>query len=132
MHRAEGPGQHPARRAIRKDSFAICQWPYGQRDPIERFFNRINQFRGLVTRYDRSPDNFLAALTLIVVSIWISAICARSLDDTGRRLRRRGSARAVALPDGGAVFRPFGPTGKAVRLGDVENAPQTVGVRRAA
>ncbi|PIY73590.1 MAG: IS5/IS1182 family transposase, partial [Rhodobacterales bacterium CG_4_10_14_0_8_um_filter_70_9] len=27
---------------------------------IERFFNRINNFRSLATRHDRSPDNFHA------------------------------------------------------------------------
>jgi transposase len=61
-------------RVIRKDAFAFSAWVYRQRNLIERFFNRIKQFRGLATRYDRSPDNFLAALKLVAVRIWLARI----------------------------------------------------------
>lgn len=61
-------------RVIRKDAFAFSAWVYRQRNLIERFFNRIKQFRGLATRYDRSPDNFLAALKLVAVRIWLAGI----------------------------------------------------------
>ena len=47
-------------RSIRKGSFAFSSWVYRQRNLDERFFNRIKQFRGLATRYDRQPENFLA------------------------------------------------------------------------
>jgi transposase len=47
---------------------------YRQRNLIERFFNRIKQFRGLATRYDRRPENFLAALQLAAIRIWLAAI----------------------------------------------------------
>ena len=40
---------------------------------VERFFNRIKQFRGIATRYDKDPANFLAAIKLICVRIWCSA-----------------------------------------------------------
>ena len=30
--------------------------------------------RGLATRYDRRPDNFLAALKLAAVRIWINTL----------------------------------------------------------
>lgn len=30
--------------------------------------------RGLASRYDRHPDNFLAALKLAAVRIWINAL----------------------------------------------------------
>jgi transposase len=40
-------------RSIRKGSFAFASWVYRQRNLVERFFNRIKQFRGLATRYDR-------------------------------------------------------------------------------
>ncbi|MGJ3262131.1 MAG: IS5/IS1182 family transposase, partial [Salinarimonas sp.] len=33
----------------------------------------IKHFRGLATRYDRSPDNFLAALKLAAIRIWLAA-----------------------------------------------------------
>ncbi len=51
-------------RVIRKRTFPFSPWLYPQRNQIERFFNRIKQMRGLATRYDRRPDNFLAALKL--------------------------------------------------------------------
>jgi transposase len=37
---------------------------------VERFFNPIKQFRGIATRYDKDPANFLAALKLIAARIW--------------------------------------------------------------
>ena len=49
-------------RVIRKQAFSFSPWVYRQRNLVERFFNRIKQFRGLATRYDRRPDNYLAAL----------------------------------------------------------------------
>ena len=61
-------------RSIRKGSFAFSTWVYRQRNLVERFFNRIKQFRGLATRYDRRPDNYLAALKLAAVRIWLAAI----------------------------------------------------------
>ena len=48
-------------RVIRKDSFAFSGWVYRQRNCVKRFCNRIKHFRGLATRYDRNPENFLAA-----------------------------------------------------------------------
>ncbi|MFG1316903.1 IS5 family transposase, partial [Xanthobacter autotrophicus] len=48
-------------RTIRKRTFAFSPWLYRQRNLVERFFNRIKQMRGLASRYDRRPDNFLAA-----------------------------------------------------------------------
>lgn len=60
-------------RVVRKRTFALSPWLYGQTNQIERFLNHINQMRGLATRYDRRPDNFLAALKLAAVRIWINA-----------------------------------------------------------
>jgi transposase len=61
-------------RSIRKGSFAFSSWVYRQRNLVERFFNRIKQFRGLATRYDRHPGNYLAALKLAAVRIWLATI----------------------------------------------------------
>jgi transposase len=60
-------------RVIRKGSFPFSSWVYRQRNLVERFFNRIKHFRGLATRYDRSPDNFLAALKLAAIRIWLAS-----------------------------------------------------------
>jgi transposase len=61
-------------RTIRKRTFAFSPWLYRQRNLVERFFNWIKQMRGLASRYDRRPDNFLAALKLAAVRIWINAL----------------------------------------------------------
>jgi transposase len=61
-------------RSIRKGSFAFSGWVYRQRNLVERFFNRIKLFRGLATRYDRQPENFLAGLQLAAIRIWLAAI----------------------------------------------------------
>jgi transposase len=60
-------------RSIRKDTFAFSRWVYRQRNLVERVFNRIKQMRGLATRYDRRADNFMAALKLAAIRIWINA-----------------------------------------------------------
>jgi transposase len=49
-------------RSIRKGCFSFSTWVYRQRNLVERFFNQVKQFRGLATRYDRNPENYLAAL----------------------------------------------------------------------
>jgi transposase len=60
-------------RSNRTQPFAFSPWLYKQRNLVERFFNRIKQFRGIATRYDKDPANFLAAIKLICVRIWCSA-----------------------------------------------------------
>ena len=60
-------------RSNRKQPFAFSGWLYRQRNLVERFFNRVKQMRGLATRYDRRPDNYLAAIKLAAIRIWINA-----------------------------------------------------------
>ncbi|KAB2679258.1 IS5 family transposase [Brucella tritici] len=57
-------------KSNRKDVFAFSPWVYRQRNLVERFFNRIKHYRGIAARYDKNPDNFLAAVKLIAVRIW--------------------------------------------------------------
>ena len=52
-------------RSNRKQRFAFSGWLYRQRNLVERFFNRIKHFRGIATRYDKCPENYLAAVKLI-------------------------------------------------------------------
>ena len=61
-------------RVIRKGTFAFSRHLYRYRNLVERFFNRIKHLRGLATRYDRRPDNFLAALHLAAIRIWIRTL----------------------------------------------------------
>jgi uncharacterized membrane protein YeaQ/YmgE (transglycosylase-associated protein family) len=72
----------------RKGSFAFSEWVYRQRNLVERFFNRIKQFRGIATRYDKDPDNFLAAIKLIAARISCQSLSV----DAPRRLTPRYKA----------------------------------------
>jgi transposase len=58
-------------KSNRKETFAFSQWLYRQRNLVERFFNKVKQCRGIATRYDKNPLNFLAALKLVSVRIWL-------------------------------------------------------------
>lgn len=59
-------------RSLRKESFPFSQWVYRQRNLVEKFFNQIKRFRGLATRYDRRAENYLAALKLASIRIWLA------------------------------------------------------------
>jgi transposase len=61
-------------KANRKASFIFSRWVYRQRNPVERFFNRIKQFRGIATRYDKHPENYLAAVKLVAATIWCQSL----------------------------------------------------------
>ncbi len=43
---------------------------YKERNLVERFFNKLKQYRRLATRYEKTARNFLAMLTLAAVTIW--------------------------------------------------------------
>lgn len=60
-------------RKNRKNSFAFSRWVYRQRNLVERFFNRIKNYRGIATRYDRKASTFLAAIKLVAVRLWIKS-----------------------------------------------------------
>jgi transposase len=61
-------------KANRKETFVFSGWVYRQRNLVERFFNNIKQFRGIATRYDKDPNNFLAAVKLIASRIWCASL----------------------------------------------------------
>lgn len=61
-------------KANRKGSFAFLRWVQRQRNLVERFFNRIKQFRGIATRYDKHPANYLAAVKLVAARIWCQSL----------------------------------------------------------
>ena len=42
---------------------------YKERNLIERFFNKLKQFRGVATRYDKLARNFLAGVHLAAATI---------------------------------------------------------------
>jgi len=60
-------------KANRKRSFAFSAWLYRQRNLVERFFCKLKQFRRVATRFDKDPENYLAALKRISARIWCLA-----------------------------------------------------------
>lgn len=55
----------------RENRPAFSAWLYRQRNVVERFFNKIKQFRAVATRYDKRDDNFLASIKLASLRIWL-------------------------------------------------------------
>ena len=56
------------RRQARKTDFAL----YRERNLVERFFNKLKQYRALATRYDKLANTFLAAVALVCVLFWLN------------------------------------------------------------
>jgi transposase len=44
---------------------------YKERNIVERFFNRIKQYRGLATRYEKNLASYLAMLHFACIRIWL-------------------------------------------------------------
>ena len=50
---------------------AFSPFLYRYRNRVERFFNKIKYFRRLATRYDKLARNFLAAIAIASMRLWI-------------------------------------------------------------
>ncbi|MCL7430486.1 transposase, partial [Streptomyces sp. YS415] len=44
---------------------------YKERNTVERLINRLKAWRGIATRYDKTPDSYLAGLQLRASMIWL-------------------------------------------------------------
>ncbi|MFD6988586.1 IS5 family transposase [Streptomyces sp. NPDC059943] len=49
---------------------ALDRQAYKQRNTVERCINKLKQWRGLATRYDKTATSYLAALHLAAIYIW--------------------------------------------------------------
>lgn len=58
-------------KANRKDAICFSPFLYKARNLVERFFNKAKQFRRIATRYDKLAENYLAALKLVAIRIWL-------------------------------------------------------------
>ncbi len=56
------------RKQPRKTDFAL----YRERNLVEWFFCRIEQYRAISTRYDKLANTFLAAVTLVCILMWLN------------------------------------------------------------
>jgi transposase len=50
---------------------AFSPYLYRYRNLVERFFNKLKHFRAVATRYDKSPENYLASVKLASARIWM-------------------------------------------------------------
>jgi len=55
----------------RKNVPAFSSFLYRYRNLVERFFNKLKHFRAVATRYDKSPENYLASIQLASARIWM-------------------------------------------------------------
>ena len=58
-------------RSNRKTKFRWKKAIYRQCNHVERFFNKLKQFRRVATRYDKLGANFFAFVKLASVRIWL-------------------------------------------------------------
>lgn len=71
--RARGASPNIPPKALRKAPRPWNRPLYKRRNIIERFFNRLKQYRGLATRYDKLADTFMAGITIAAIRILIRA-----------------------------------------------------------
>jgi transposase len=58
-------------KANRRDPVCFSKHLYKDRNRVERFFNKIKHFRRIATRFDKTAENFLAAVKLASIRIWL-------------------------------------------------------------
>lgn len=58
-------------KANRKVDRGYDRDTYKARHLIENFFEKIKQYRAIATRYDKTAQNFLAAVYLVATVIWL-------------------------------------------------------------
>jgi transposase len=58
-------------KSNRKDPICFSKHLYKARNLVERFFSKIKQFRRIATRFDKTAENFLAAVKLASIRIWL-------------------------------------------------------------
>jgi transposase len=64
-----GRGHIPTQRD-RKQQRSVDPAIYRQRNLVERFFNKIKNFRKIATRYEKSARNYLAAVLIACTRLW--------------------------------------------------------------
>jgi transposase len=68
---ARGGRAHIPTQRDRKLQRSVDPVLYRQRNLIERFFNKLKHFRRIATRFDKLARNFLAAVTLASIRLWM-------------------------------------------------------------
>lgn len=72
--RAQGAIPNIPNRANRKKKYRWKKAVYRERNLVERFFNKLKQFRHIATRYDKLGANFFAFIQLASIRIFLRSI----------------------------------------------------------
>jgi len=72
--RSQGAIPNIPNRSNRKKKFRWNKAMYRERNHVERFFNKLKQFRRIATRYDKLGATFFAFIKLAAVRIWLRSI----------------------------------------------------------
>ena len=68
---ARGTRAHIPTQKDRRQQRSIDARLYRDRNLVERFFNKLKHFRRVATRFDKLARNFLAAVLLASIRLWI-------------------------------------------------------------
>ncbi len=71
--RSHGGCAHIPTQKDRKVQRSIDPAIYRQRNQVERFFCKLKHFRRIATRFDKLARNFLAAVLLASIRLWLRA-----------------------------------------------------------
>ena len=66
-----GSRPHIPTQRDRRERRSVPDHLYRQRNLVERFFNKLKHFRGIATRHHKLARNFLAAIALACIRLWI-------------------------------------------------------------
>lgn len=58
-------------KSNRKEQLEHDKHLYKERNLVERFFNKLKQYRRVATRYEKTARNFLAMITLVSIAICV-------------------------------------------------------------
>jgi transposase len=72
--RHQGAVPNIPNRSNRKTKYRWTKALYRERNRVERFFNRLKQFRRIATRYDKLGANFFAFVKFASMRIWLRSI----------------------------------------------------------
>jgi transposase len=72
--RHQGAVPNIPNRSNRKTKYRWTKALHRERNRVERFFNRLKQFRRIATRYDKLGANFFAFVKLASMRIWLRSI----------------------------------------------------------
>ncbi|WTB19578.1 hypothetical protein OG293_00910 [Streptomyces sp. NBC_00829] len=71
----EGPGRQPQEEGKpRRPPRPFGAGLYRDRNTVERLINRLKDWRGIATRFDKTPESYLAGLELRASMIWLGEL----------------------------------------------------------